>query len=412
MNKKSPELIAAIQQDLEEGKLSNYKIGDKHGVTRQYVAKVKKGLAKPEIVKEAIDPTDFRVLQLEAKNIALKDETTRLNKAYKAALRKNSIFEAMADELHTVITPIKALPKLPKPKTIDSKIKESCILFLSDEHADTIVEPQQVGGLEHFNFPIALRRAEQLVDTTIKFTQSTMVNYEFNDLWVFAIGDHSSGEIHNATEHSEYRNAFKNSLAIGQMHALMFRDLATVFPRIHVIYLSGNHGRRTQKKDYQNPHNNFDYLIAKIAELHCANLNNVDFLIPDSFTANIEIEGYGFSLAHGDDIRSYGGISWYGINRKVQRLTALDASVNRKTSYFCFGHFHQPSILANLDGEVIINGAWLSTDPYAFNAITAWGVPSQWLMGVHKKNGISWRLNVRLRSEHEHLGPDRYSVLL
>lgn len=407
---KTPELIAAIKADLAK-RISMRAIAKKFNVTTRYVRKIKCNIiVEPKVV--GADPTNERILKLEAKVLTVTDERNRLKKAYEAALRKNSIFEAVVDELEKVVTPIKALPKLPKLKTDDSKIKESCVLFLSDEHADTIVEPHQVGGLEHYNFPIALRRAEQLVDTTIKFTQSTMVNYEFNDLWVFAIGDHVSGSIHGATEHSEYRNDFKNSLAVGQMHSLMFRDLAAVFPQIHVIYLSGNHGRRTQKKDYRNPHNNFDYLVAKIAELHCANINNIDFLIPDSFVANVEIEGHGFSLAHGDDIRSYGGISWYGINRKVQRLTALDASINRKTKYFGFGHFHQPSTLANLDGEIIINGSFVATDPYAFNAITAWGSPSQWLMGVHRENGISWRLNVKLRTEREVLGPARYSVLL
>ncbi|KKK53204.1 hypothetical protein LCGC14_3097150, partial [marine sediment metagenome] len=46
------------------------------------------------------------------------------------------------------------------------------------------------------------------------------------------------------------------------------------------------------------------------------------------------------------------------------------------------------------------------------NSLSVFNEPSQWLHGVHNKNGISWRLNVGLRSEREHLGPDRYTVNL
>jgi len=103
---------------------------------------------------------------------------------------------------------------------------------------------------------------------------------------------------------------------------------------------------------------------------------------------------------------------WYGIERKVRRWAALNAAVDRKINYYCFGHFHNPAIITNLNGEVVINGSWIATDPYGFNAITAFNEPSQLIHGVHRDYGISWRLHVKLRSEREHLGPDRYSVLL
>ena len=285
-------------------------------------------------------------------------------------------------------------------------------MHLTDEHADSLVLPHSVDNLERFDFGIALRRAEQYVDSVVKFTQNTLVNYDFHTLWVFAHGDHTSGEIHGAVEHSYYRNQFRNCLAVGQMHALMFRDLAPHFNRIHVLYLSGNHGRRSSKKDYKSPWNNWDYLVAEIAKQHCAGLGNVDFLIPDSFSANVEVEGHGFCVSHGDDIRSWNGMPWYGIERKVRRWAALNAAVDRKINYYCFGHFHNPAIITNLNGEVVINGSWIATDPYGFNAITAFNEPSQLIHGVHRDYGISWRLHVKLRSEREHLGPDRYSVLL
>ncbi|GAG85760.1 unnamed protein product, partial [marine sediment metagenome] len=276
-------------------------------------------------------------VQLEAQNLALKDDVNRVKLAYKATQRKNSIFEALVDELHQVITPITPLPKARRYNGKKKLIRESVVVMLSDEHADQIVLPHQVGNLERKNFPITLRRAEEFVDTLIKFTQKTLSNYQFDTLWILANGDHVSGEIHNAKDHSEYRNSFRNCLATGQMQALMFRDLAPYFKEVKIVYVSGNHGRRTPKKEYHGAYNNWDYLVAETARIHCQDIKNIEFKIPDSFSTCVDIEGYGFYLTHGDEIRSWNSIPFYGIERKTRRLTALTATQNKRIHYYLLG---------------------------------------------------------------------------
>jgi len=383
-------------------------IAKKNNVSEGTVSNIKTNLTYPG----QPDPTNKRILQLEAQNVALNDEIGRCKQAYKAAQRENSVFEALVDELNKVVIPIKPLPKAPRIKRTKNLIQESVVALLSDEHADQIVLPHQVGGLERYGFPIALRRAEEYVDTIIKFTQKTLSNYKFDTLWILANGDHTSGEIHKAVDHSQYRNALRNSLAVGQMHALIFRDLASYFKEIKVIYISGNHGRRSLKKDYHGAHDNWDYLVAETARAHCLNIKNIEFKIPDSFSTCVEIERHGFYITHGDEIRSWNSIPWYGIERKTRRLIALTATQNKRIHYFCFGHFHSPATQSVLDGETIINGAWVATDPYAFEKLSVFSEPSQWLMGVHRNHGITWRMNIKLRTDREHLGGNRYSVNL
>lgn len=406
----SAEKREAIQVDLIAGKLSHREIAQKHGVSIGTVSNSKKGFIKSS--KEQADPTNARILQLEAQNLAFQDENRRCRQAYKAAQRTNSIFEALVDEMQQVVVPISSLPKANRLKKHQKPIRESLVMHLTDEHADEVVLPHQVGGLERYDFRIALRRAEEYVDTMLNYTQRTLSNYHFHTLWIFAHGDHTSGEIHGSVDHSQYRNMFRNCLAVGQMHALMFRDLAPHFDQIKVLYLSGNHGRRSPRKDYHGAWDNWDYLVGETAKMHCTALKNIEFLIPDSFSANVEIEGYGFCVSHGDDIRSWNSIPWYGIERKTRRLTALNAAQNKKIDYYCFGHFHQPATHAVLNGETIINGAWQATTPYAFEQLSTFSEPAQWIHGVHADRGISWRLNVKLATEREHLGPNRYIVNL
>lgn len=414
---KTQETIDAIKKDIEIGDMSLRTIARTHGVGVNYVGKVRDGLAKPMTTMETIkqpkvDPTDARVLQLESQVIALRDDNAACKRAYKAAQRQNAVFEALVDEMQLTVKPIKPLPPVIKIKGNDVKIRESLVMHLSDEHADSVISPHQVGGLERYDLRIALRRAEVYVDTVTQFTQQTLANYKFDDLYVLAHGDHVSGEIHGATDHSFYRNSFRNALAVGQMHALMYRDLCAHFPRVHVLYLSGNHGRRSLKKDFHRPQDNWDFLVAETARLHCVYLKNVDFNIPDSYSACLDIEGHGFAVSHGDDVRSWNGIPWYGIERKTRRWAALNAAVDRKIKYYCFGHFHNAATQAALNGEMILNGAWVACDPYAFNSLTTFTEPSQWIHGVHHQHGVSWRLNVKLRTEREHLGPKRYSPIL
>jgi hypothetical protein len=398
-----------IEKDLAAG-LSNREIVKNRKVSSGTVSNVKNDLVKSPTDKA--DPTNAKILQLEAKNITLQDDVRRCTAAYKAAQRENSIFVALVDEMKKCVSPISPLPSAVKLKKRTKTIKETLVMHLTDEHADAVIQPHQVAGLETYDFQIALRRAEEYVDTTLKFTQRTLSNYQFDTLWVFAHGDHTSGEIHGAVHHSEYRNQFRNSLAIGQMHALMYRDLAQHFRDVKVLYLSGNHGRRSQKKDYKQPWNNWDYLVGETARMHSLDLKNVEFLIPESWQANIEIEGYGFCVSHGDDIRSWNNIPWYGIERKTRRLAALYASQDKKIDYYCFGHFHNPATQAALNGETIINGAWVAADPYAFNSMSVFTEPCQWIHGVHNDRGVSWRLNVKLATEKEKNGPQRYRVNL
>lgn len=363
--------------------------------------------------KRKIKNAEERILELEGKYNNLLQERSRLLRDLKKSTSSKGILQALVEEMQAVVTPFDELAPIPQIKPKGKMIEEHLVMHLSDEHADEVVTPHSVGGLEKFDFPVALCRAEKYVDTVLDFAKSTLSNYSFPVLHILSYGDHTNGEIHGGVEHSYYRNQFRNALAIGQMQALMIRDLAPHFSEIKVICLPGNHGRRTPKKEYNGPWNNWDYLVSETAKMHCANLSNVDFAIPECFSVNYEINGHGFYIAHGDDIKSWNSIPWYGIERKTRRLVSLNHSVNVRSEYFVFGHFHALANMADLKGETFINGAWVGTNPYSYESFSGYREPMQLLHGVHKERGVTWRLPIKLRdAEREKRGPSRYSVIL
>jgi len=362
------------------------------------------------------DPTDCRVQELESDLVHYKSELRQTKTALQAASRDQGLFKAIVGDLEPRIIAMNGLyPQKPVGLPTRDLIDEHLVIHLSDGHHDQVIHPHECGGLEDYNFWISCRRAETYVDAILKWTQTTLSNFRFNRCTILAYGDHTSGEIHGSVGRSQFRNQFRNSMAIGQLHALMFRDIAAFIPQTDVIYVPGNHGRRSNKKDYHGAWDNWDYLVAETARMYCRELDNVSFNIPDAFAANVEIEGIGFQIAHGDDINSSMGIPWYGLQRRAGRLMALNYTASQgqpRIRYFCCGHFHKPGTIGDMDGELIVNGPWPATDAYCFNRFSGFTEPQQLIHGVNEKYGVTWRLPVRLRTPDEKQGPKRYRVEL
>lgn len=345
------------------------------------------------------------------KLLVVLDENRELRSQLKAHQKKSAFYDGIIEEIGQIVKPLVPFPtQIIKREQQKKLIIEDAVMHLSDEHADETVLPHTVQGLEDYNFPVACVRAEKYVKTVIDITQNTLANYRFPNLWILAYGDHTSGEIHGSVDRSYYKNQFRNMFAIGQMHALMFRDLAPYFENVFVVYVPGNHGRRSIKKDYHGAWDNWDYGVAQTAQLLCKDIKNTTFIIPDAFSVKLNIQNHNFVVAHGDDIKGWNCIPYYGMERKSRRLIALNAANGVQINYFVYGHFHTPSTLGDLKGETIINGSWKATDPYVFESLSSYTEPSQWLHGVHPDQGITWRYKIKLRGPNEHLGPQRYKI--
>ena len=429
MAKLTDKKVLAIKKLLAENKLSQPEIAKKYRISRSTVSDIATGrthtkvegpTAPPKIGKgqrkklPEFDPTSERILELEGEVTHLREERNHARRQLQVAAKSRGLFKAVSSEMDKRIQPFKALP-VPRPSYKRPKaasVVEHLVLHISDGHHDQIVVPEECGGLERYDFPISMCRGENLVDTALKWTQETLGSqFHFPSLTILAYGDHTSGEIHGAVNRSYFKNQFKNSLAIGQFHALMYRDFAPYFESVNVVYVPGNHGRRSNKKNHHGAHDNWDYLVAKIAERYCADLPNVNFTIPDSFSINLDINGIGFCIFHGDDIRSNLGIPWYGLERRQRRIMALNRlQGGPPIRYYCCGHFHRPGTSAELDGELLMNGPWVATDAYAYNALAACSEPTQLLHAVHKERGITWRLPIKLRCAYEGRGPKRYKI--
>jgi hypothetical protein len=418
--------VSSLKNQIAKGNKSLTQLAKEFSVSRGLVSDIANNRARTDVPwptdyehtnqeggqrkKIRHDPTNQRILELEAEVIHLQDEKNQYKRAAKAAAKTGGLWKAACEVIGEKITPFKQLPKARKSGRLQT-IREDLVLHLSDGHHDQIVTFEETGDLEQYDFPISCARAEKLVDTVIEHSQEHLINYKFENLWILANGDHTSGEIHGHERRSYFKNQMKNTLAIGQLHALMIRDLAPYFENVHCVYVPGNHGRRTTKKDHYGAHENWDYMVAKTAELWLRDVDNVGFTIPNAFTVNVNIRGHGFHMCHGDDVKGSLGIPFYGMVRKQKNLMALNnISGSTRIRYFCMGHHHVQASMADLDGELLVNGAWLGNDPFSFNSFSGYRTPCQLMHGVHDKHGVTWRLPIGLKHDGERDGPKRYCV--
>lgn len=356
--------------------------------------------------------TKTQLEKLETRNQYLQEQLTLRERQLKKLRRKDMLFDAIMEDVDNLIKPLKALPtryQLPKRgKDVDT---EGMVLHISDSHMDRIVLPSSVQNLESYNFKEAVIRAENLIDGFLKIKERKLTNYNFPVLTILMYGDNTNGEIHDYVSKSAFKNQFKNCFAISNVYALMIRDLAPHFGKINIIAVPGNHGRTTVKKDYEDAHNSWDYMIYESTRLLTKDLGNVEWKIPNSYSTIINIEGYNFFIEHGDDVKAWNGIPYYGIERKTRRILALQASNQMFIQYFVYGHFHTATSMTNLgNSETFINGAWYSTDPYALS-MGYHTEPAQWMHGVSPTKGITFRYKVYLKDKRKK-EPSRYGEVL
>jgi hypothetical protein len=296
---------------------------------------------------------------------------------------------------------IDALPPVRKPYryyTHKRRVRESAVLVGSCWHIGETVNKQQMGGLNEYNFDIFVRRYQMLIEKTIKFTITNMSSFIFDELHIFLTGDMVSGTIHDEIEASNQLNIVEQATLGAFVTAQGISELARHFPQVIVTCVVGNHGRIKKRKYYKNKQQvNWDYIFYTNLSLLLKKQRNVKFNIPMSFWAGIEVQGHKFLIMHGDNIKSWGSIPFYGINREVAKWIEIKASQKEFFRYFIGSHYHTKAILQSPTGEKILNASLKGGDEYAMG-LGFYGDPIQLLFGVHKKYGKSWELSINTKN--------------
>jgi len=308
-------------------------------------------------------------------------------------------FRALLERIARNTASVLAPPPVFIPiKTGKSASHETMVQMLSDFHAYELIKASRTRGINEYTADIFGRRARGLIENhiSIKRRLERGGGWKFRELVVALNGDIISGTIHELERHSDAPNVVMAVYGAARVLALMLRDLAANYPRIRAFCISGNHGRlpdakRMQQKD---PLRNWDAMIYVLAKEMLRDCPTIEFIIPDSYSVAFEVEGWRFIQTHGHSIKSWNQIPYYGINRQVTNLNALEASRGKPINFWLFSHFHSESSLPASAGEAIINGSLIGPNEFAINELGKADKPLQLMFGVHPEHGIthSWKI--------------------
>lgn len=339
--------------------------------------------------KEKIDPVkDAEQRRTSARELARE-------KAQLHAVAGEKSFRSYLEALLRETTPkIDAPPAYRERKASATATEETLLLLLSDWHAYEIVKPERVMDLNEYNADIMGRRVWRVVDSVRNIASKMRAgNWRFPRLVVACNGDFISGTIHEVEKHSDAPNVIRAVQGCGMVLAQALRDLAGSFDRVDVFGTGGNHGRLPDHKrvSQKDPTRNWDFLIYLMAQAALADVKNISFMLPDSYSCVYDVEGWRFCQNHGHDIKSWQSIPFYGISRTATGLNALRVAAGTPIHYFLYSHFHNPGNICAPGSEYFVNGSLIGGTEFSVNGLGRSDEPSQLLFGVHKEHGVTHR---------------------
>lgn len=296
-------------------------------------------------------------------------------------------------------------PKYTAPKAAPGVSTETMMQLLSDVHAYELVSAARTRGFNEYTAEVMAARLRRLVDTHVSIKQRLeRGGWRYERLVIALNGDIVSGTIHELERHSDAPNIVRAVYGAGLLLAYVIRDLAAHYPGVDVFCISGNHGRlpdakRMQQKD---PTRNWDTMCYLFAREHLRSHEHIQWFIPDSYAVGYSVYDWRFLQFHGQDIKSWNSIPFYGINRYLGNINALEASRGESFHYAIVSHFHNTGTLSNNRTETFINGSVIGGNEFTVNALGKADRPAQWMISVHPEHGVTSRWPVLLDVPPDH----------
>ncbi|KKN89768.1 hypothetical protein LCGC14_0236140 [marine sediment metagenome] len=292
------------------------------------VSNIAKDAREEESVQSRLIASEARVRSLQSTN-------TYLRKLLGDSLR-------ISDEILGAV-PILPVPKRIKlPKDHVSDTETPACSPIADWHIGEQIDEGEVEGFNAFNYAIAERRVDFLADKVAKWVLTERHGHKINELHVPIMGDMITGNIHD--ELIAYAE-FPLPEAVVKASHLISRFLtvqAGIFPNVVVHQLKvDNHSRLTKKKGSKHRGtNSWNHVIGELCRQMLRDHKNVKWISHDAQKAEVDIAGQRYLADHGDSIRAYMGLPYYGFAREDGREALKRMRVGKRFDDRLRAHWH------------------------------------------------------------------------
>jgi hypothetical protein len=301
-----------------------------------------------------------------------KKGSSYITKLEKALAEKTINDDLVMEVIKKTVTPVVKIksPKFAKHKDESVEV----VAMLNDNHIGLVVDSEEVGGANSFDFKEAGRRIAYYVQEVCGYKKHK--RNQVKKLHLILAGDNLAGLIHGLDTKSVH-------LMIHQMNAMLhiythaISLLASEYPQIEVHGIPGNHGRSVHKngggRAVAETYDSYENILFYSLSAAFRNNKQISFNVPKTPYANINLPAGRCLVAHGDHIFSkYLGNPGSSINVKSLSGAIKDFNAGemakgaQPVKLLLFGHVHSFAHFITNDGvEVYISPSLVGLDQYA-----------------------------------------------
>jgi hypothetical protein len=269
-----------------------------------------------------------------------------------------------------------------EPKHGSGTSEGTPVVLASDWHVEEVVGAE-VGDLNRHNIEIAESRATQFFQATLRLIRLLNQDIKIETVIIGLLGDFITNELHDAE--SAEKNGLQPTHAIVAAQNFLISGIEFLLNHSPYSYTFvcrvGNHGRTTKRNRFAAElGHSLEYLMYLHLAAYFRGESRVNFLVPESYHAYVDVYGKVIRFHHGHAIRYAGGIGGlfvpaYKAVSQWNKAKQADLDV--------FGHFHQ----SKDGGNFICNGSQIGYNGFAVSIKADFEPPKQTLFLMDKKRG-------------------------
>jgi len=213
-----------------------------------------------------------------------------------------------------------------------------------------------------YNSTVFKERLNNLCDKYVKTTKQLGTFNEIDNLNIFILGDIIDGELVYPTQahHIEMDIDDAVDIAVNEFTYAVSGIQEELGLPLNIYTVRGNHGRTGR---FNSEKTNWDTVFYKRLNDRLFINSKIVLNITDDWYNTANICGHKFLIIHGEMIRAYEGIPFYGINKKVGRW--YTGGIPAKFNNVVLGHFHTCYDEHWNDIRIMGNGTFVTDDDFS-----------------------------------------------
>lgn len=354
-------------------------------------------------IKSAVERyVDYNLIQDEQITTFKKLRTAQVSRA-RVAKENRTILDQQTEvdtflkEFKDIIlkNPINLHKKYNK-KPSKNTVKRILVGHISDTHIGANIDPEELGSINNYGPIQESRRHAFFFQQLVKYKPQ---HRKETELLLVLNGDLMQGIIHNHEDAEVMTTQFARALSV---YVQGISYAAQHFAKVRVICTTGNHGRFMHKSSKQRATSKkwdgFHTILHVGLQTALCNYKNIEFEIPVTPYAYINVLNHKFFIAHGDTVINVGNVSKNINMGSIAAQTNEISTALGKFNVLLVGHVHKATYQILDNGiAVLINGCLSGTDPFAQSIGVLHNNPVQQLFEVTKDHCVGDVRLVRLK---------------